>query len=257
MKKIARGKRKSGSFYYLINSRYISRYLVSFIIFIGIQNPNVLTVFSFLLIILSSFLMFVVGKDIFLNRIIIALIIELSFLFNCAKGQLARKLEKTSMFSKWLGRYFNRIGEMILYFAIGYVTWFIYGHFYYFVFGLTIGYLFTFNTLIYSIRDWVIYKEIEANGFSFKSSNNKNNINKYKIIGKKLIKNKKLFKLLSIIFFYLNVGIGERYLYPIFFILLNRTDIMLIMLLPLTIIRNVNVFLINMKKIETNRVNVV
>ncbi len=240
-----KGKRKSKSFYYLINSKYISRYFVLFIISIGIKNSNILTVFSFSFIIIASFFLLAFKQEIFLNRVIIALIIELSFLFSCARGQLAGKLNKTSMYGTWLSRHLNRIGEMILYFVLGYITWFIYGHFIYFVFGFAIGYLFTFNTLIHSICDWVIHIEIDDNVSPVKFF-----IHKNLIIGKKIIENKKLYKLLSIMFFYLNIGIGERYLYPIFFILINRTDIMLILMLPLTVLRVINGFFINMKKIK-------
>jgi len=35
----------------------------------------------------------------------------------------------------------------------------------------------------------------------------------------------------SLIFFYLNIGIGERYLYSIFFTIVNRIDTMLVILL--------------------------
>jgi len=50
-------------------------------------------------------------------------------------------------------------------------------------------------------------------------------------------KRKAVFSVLSKVFFFLNFGIGERYLYLSFFIILNRVDIMLYISTFLTTLR--------------------
>jgi hypothetical protein len=195
-----------------------------------------------------------------MNRIIIVLLIEISFIFDTFDGQLARVLKKISLFGAWLDIYLDRIGEMVLYTTIGYVTWKNHDHFIYLIIGLSTGFLFTYYTIIFSLKDSVVYEENRNNDGKVKTTSERKGesheqTKSKKIIGKKLLKNDFLLKILSIAFFYLNIGLGERYLYPIFFILINRTDIMLPIVIVLIFLRAGNKTLLLSQRLKRNDSN--
>jgi len=73
------------SFFSLENSRFISKPLVPLLAAVGVRNPNMGT--------LSSF---------------VVLAVEASFALDCADWQLARMLKKSSVFGAWLGKYLDR-----------------------------------------------------------------------------------------------------------------------------------------------------
>jgi len=261
---VYRGKRRPDSFYQFITSKYISKPLVPLLIKLGFRNPNSVTIISFLLLTASSILLLILPLSNAVNRIIIAVLIEVSFILDLSDGQLARVLKKTSLFGAWLDKYLDRAGEMVLYTAIGYVTWKLQGNFIYFIMGLSTGFLFTYYTIIYSLKDSIFFEEIKKNNFGLDSTteiapsagsdeavNKKtNNKSKNKILGKNFFTDKLFFKIVSIAFFYLNIGLGERYFYPIFFILINKTDIMLPIVLVLIFLRAGNVTLLLSRRIK-------
>jgi len=258
-----RGKNRPDSFYEFITATFISRPLVAFMARIGIKSPNSITVVSFVLIIVSCVLIVLWPAAALIKRIIIALLIEISFILDSSDGQLARVLKKTSFFGSWLDKYLDRIGEMALYMCIGYVVWQTKGHFIFFIMGISIGYLFTYYTIIYSVKDSVELEGLKRDGF-FKGEMNKTSAdekdtdmrigrkknNKKNVLGKKFFKDKTIYSILAVAFFYLNLGSGERYLYPIFFILINRTDIMLPIVLTLIFLRAGNVTMILARRIK-------
>ncbi len=255
-------KSRPDSFYEYITSKYISKPLIPLFIKLGLRNPNSVTVISFLLLIAASALLLKPPQFHLMNRIIVVLLIEISFIFDASDGQLARILNKTSLFGAWLDVYLDRIGEMVLYTTIGYVTWKIHGHFIYLIIGLGTGFLFTYYTIIFSLKDSVVYEEIRNNyGKLISTSERKGKSHEQakskKIVGKRLLKNDLLLKTLNIAFFYLNMGLGERYLYPIFFILINRTDIMLLIVITLIFLRAGDKTLLlsqRLKKYDSNNI---
>ena len=143
----------SGSFYLFITQRFISRPLVPFLIKLGIKNPNAVSIFSFILILISSALLLFLDQNSVINRIIAALLIELSLIFDCTDGQIATHLNKETLFGGWFDTYVDRIGEMVLYTVIGYITWMFYGSFIYFILGVFTGYLFTYYSIMSSQKD--------------------------------------------------------------------------------------------------------
>ncbi len=267
---IVKGKSRPDSFYDYLTSRFLAKPLSPVLIALGIKNPNAVTVVSFLILIAASVLLIMGKSGLVWGRVIIAFLIQLSFTLDCADGQIARVLGKTSLFGAWFDKYLDRLGEMMLYTAIGYATWQTKGNNIYFFFGLFIGFSFTMYTLLFTLRDGTFYEEIKKNGFKQPedrqektnhendghqevriASDQKQDKNKKSgLVGRRLLKNSGIAGILPYLFFYLNIGTGERYFYPILFTLLNKTDIMLIIVSVLVFLRTSNVFLIQRKKLK-------
>jgi len=258
-KHIHKGGNRPESFYSFFTSRYISKPLVPFLIKMGIKNPNIITIVSFLILLFASSLILLLKQKNLNNRIIISLLIEISFILDCADGQIARFLNKKSLFGGWLDKYLDRIGEMVLYTIIGYYSWLNFGHFIYLVLGVIIGYLFIYYSLLYAEKDSVFYEEIKISNYDLSKYFNKpkKDVEKSKkIFGKRFLKNNTLYNVISIMFFYLNIGMGERYFYPIIFILINRTDIMLVIVFILFFLRSMNVTSLLIRQIINNKIGV-
>ncbi len=252
-KKIHKEGRIPDSLFSYFTSQYVSRALVPLLIRLGIKNPNTVTMISFLLMISASVMLLLMDINTFLNRLVIAALIEISFIFDCADGQVARVLNKTSITGGWLDRYLDRIGEMALYSIIGWVSWFRYGSVLYFLAGILLGYMFTYYSLSYSIKDSIFLEVLvkEGEGEFIKPAEKSK-----KILGKRLLGRGKFVDILSKLFFFLNIGMGERYLYPIFFILIDRLDLMLIILTFLFTMRTINKNLMLFSRIKRNKIGV-
>ena len=267
-KYIFKGNKRPESFYDFITSRFIAPPLVKLLVRVKLKNPNIITIMSFVFILFASILILKLSLNGIINRVLITLLIELSFIFDCVDGQLARKIDKTSLFGAWLDKYLDRFGEIFLYSAIGYITWKYSNNIIYFILGISLGFLFVYYSMIWTMKDAVLFESSKTNNSKDDSKNLvekkliNNNLNKEalgsfkkrhkKIIGKNIFKNNKFFHIFSYLLFFLNIGIGERYLYPIFFILINRTDIMLIIISVLFSLRSINVTLIIANKLKTS-----
>lgn len=246
----------AGSFYLFITHRFISRHLVPLLIKLGIKNPNVVSVFSFILILISSALLLLLDQHSVSNRIIAAFLIEFSLIFGCADGQIARHLNKETLFGGWLHTYVDRIGEMVLYTLIGYITWMFYGSFIYFILGVFTGYLFTCYSIMSSQKDSLFLGEIMNNKYQgeFISKIKPEEMKKQRVLFKKrFLVNNTFRKIITGIFFFLNIGTGERYFYPVVFIILNKTNIMLIIVSVLFTIRAVTASFITVSDIMRNK----
>lgn len=243
------------SYFGLFTNRFIAKPIVPFLIRLGIQNPNTVSILSFILMIISAGLLLLLNSRHFINRVIVVALIEVSFVLDCSEGQIARVLNKKSLFGAWFNRYLDRIKEMALYSVIGYFTWISFGSFIYFIMGVLIGFLFNYYSLIHAEKDSVYYEEIKKNENELvTASQSKSNKKRYKIIGKTFFKNSTYNQILSMSFFFLNIGIGERYFYPVAFILLKRTDIMLIIVLILFFLRAINWTFMLTKQIVHNTI---
>ena len=267
-KYIFKGNKRPESFYDFITSKFIAPPLVQLFVKVKLKNPNIITIISFIFILFASFLILKLSLNRLINRVLISLLIELSFVFDCVDGQLARKIDKTSLFGAWLDKYLDRFGEIFLYSTIGYITWVYSNNIIYFVLGIYLGFLFVYYSMIWTMKDEVLFEspKAEKSKTESKKIDQKKLLNKdsnsqtleylrsdhNKIIGKSIFKDSKFFHIFSYLFFFLNIGVGERYLYPIFFILINRTDIMLIIISVLFSLRSMNVTLIIANKLKTS-----
>ncbi len=273
---IVKGKSRPDSFYDYLTSRFLAKPLSPVFIALGIRNPNLVTVVSLMILVAASALLVMGKTGSVRGRVMIAFLIQLSFTLDCADGQIARVLKKTSLFGAWFDKYLDRLGEMMLYTAIGYAAWQTQGNSIYFFFGLFIGFSFTMYTLLFTLRDGAFYEDIKKNGFKklddtpektnpenggrweetgssteYATSNQKQGKKKKRgLVGRRLLKDSGIAGILPYLFFYLNIGTGERYFYPILFTLLNRYDIMLIIVSVLVFLRTSNVFLIQRKKLK-------
>jgi len=253
-----RGRRPESFFEYII-ARFLSKPLVPLLIKAGIRQPNVISVFSFIMILFSSALLLQLKPESLLNRIIIAVTIELSFILDCSDGQVARALNKTSMFGGWLDKYLDRIGEMVLYTAIGYITWMRSGYIIYFILGFSTGFLFTYYSLIWALKDSVFLEELRSNEYDlkrYKINKEKGTSTAKRMLGKRFLKKNTFTDILSAVFFFLNIGMGERYFYPILFIILDKLHLMLIIVSVLFFIRSMNVTFILMKHIYKDNIGI-
>lgn len=258
---IHKSGRRPESFYSFITSRFVSRPLVTLLIRLGIRSPNTVTILSFIILVFSIVLILTGRLGSLRQRIIISGLIEFSFILDCSDGQVARLLKKTSLFGGWLDKYLDRIGEMFMYSSIGFVTWDIYGNFIYFILGVFTGFMFTYYSLVWATKDSVFLEEIRQNKFDFsiygqKMSNSKNDQSRKIIVGKRILKKSLTTEILSDVFFFLNIGMGERYFYPILFVLINKTNFMLYIVSVLIFLRSMNVTFISRRRILENKVGV-
>lgn len=260
VEKAHKGGRRPESFYTYITARFLSRSFVPILIKIGIRQPNAISVLSFAMVLTSAVLfLFLEPKPLF-NRIAIALLIEFSFILDCSDGQVARTLNRITLFGGWLDKYMDRIGEMFLYTVIGYVSWMRFGHFLYFILGFSTGFLFTYYSLIWAMKDSVFLEELRNSDYNLeryrvRENERKGKINR-RVLGRRFLKKNTLSDVLSMVFFFLNIGMGERYFYPILFIILNRTDLMLIVVSVLFFMRSMNVTFILIRQIMRGKIGV-
>lgn len=217
----------AASYYHHLLARNITPGITIFFKNIGLTNPNLVTFFSFLLLLISSLM--VINLRLLNNvyyRISIACIIQLSIILDFVDGQLARITGRSSRFGAWYDRVSDRFGEFIIFVSCGYVAWQVYGNILLLFLGIITGYGLSIFTITITLSESILLDNIETLIMINKNKKNKrkniNNISKNQKRRKKMITS-----VLSKIFFFLNFGIGERYLYLSFFILINRIDIML------------------------------
>lgn len=226
------------SYYDYLVSRFVAPYFTLFFKKIGMHNPNRVTLISFLFILSASAMVLLQPLlESLLYRIVIAVVIQLSFIFDCSDGQLARITGRSSRLGAWLDRILDRVGEFLIFSCFGYMAWQRYGSILYFFLGVITGYSLTLFTMAMTISDSVYLDNRERISVA---KNEKEKEAKKEIAGRNSEKKKRKRKLLSILsklFFYLNFGIGERYLYLSFFILIRRVDIMLFISSSLTVLR--------------------
>jgi phosphatidylglycerophosphate synthase len=210
------------SFYDFLMAKYITPYFSHFFKRLKIHNPNYVTFFSFFLILLSSAMLLNTQLISSLYyRLVLALTIQLSFILDQADGQLARILQKTSMRGAWLDRLLDRVGEFIIFLSCGIVAWIQTGYLYFLILGLCTGYALSAYTAAMTISDSILMRYAHAvRGIQITTSHRKNPV-------KKDFSKSRILSVLSKLFFFLNFGIGERYLYLSFFIVINRMDLML------------------------------
>lgn len=218
------------SFYDYLVSRYIAPFFTLFIKGIGVKNPNIVTLLSFLLILLSSFLVMRMNYlTNFYYRLLIALVIQFSFILDCSDGQLARILGRSSKIGAWMDRILDRVGEFLVFTCFGFAAYFLYGKKYFIALGMLTGYMLAAFTLAMSLGDSLLlenFKRVKA--FIKKGDNPESSSSSFK-------------DLLSKIFFFLNFGIGERYLYLSFFILINNIGLMLYITSFLSLTRTIGI----------------
>lgn len=224
----------SESYYDQLICWYIAPFFTLFAKKIGVKNPNTLTFVSFFLMLASCAL--VLYRQAFAGiyyRIVIALLIQLAFIIDCSDGQLARITGRMSKLGAWLDRLLDRIGEFAIFTVCGVLAWWQTEQMLFVILGLVTGYGLTAFSLAMAVSDSCIVGQITK----------MREIEKEKIKGEAVkgdepqSKKKKFILVVSRVFFFLNFGIGERYLYLSFFILLNRLDIMLFITSFLVVLR--------------------
>jgi phosphatidylglycerophosphate synthase len=223
------------SYYDYLISRYIAPFFTLFFKKIGTKNPNSITYYSFALMIIPSIMViFHTLLDSIFFRIGIAFLIQVSFALDCSDGQLARIIGKTSKHGAWLDKILDRIGDFLIFTCYGFTAWQQYGALRFLFLGLITGYGLSIFTMALSLSDRVQYENLDT----LEALQEKNikresphNTNEHKE------KKKQFFSIIKKIFFFLNFGIGERYLYLSFFVLINRIDVMLYITAFLTTLR--------------------
>jgi len=226
---IMKGGTNTESFYEYLLSKYIAPYFTILFKKIGIENPNFITFISFFIIILAGILTLYMNENSsFVYRLTIALLIQFSFIFDCSDGQLARLINRTSKLGAWLDRIFDRVGEFFIYFIFGLVAYRLYNRLIFLDLGIITGFCLSIFTLSMVASTSIIYSN-KVNELMNSNNKEKSNLDKDNNKRNKKVTRRKdnILFILSRIFFFLNFGIGERYLYLSFFILISRIDIML------------------------------
>jgi phosphatidylglycerophosphate synthase len=238
---VHKGNALPDSLFSIVNSKFISRPVVPLLAAAGIKNPNAVSVTSFVVLLLACALLLFLDMGNVINRIVVALVVEFSFMLDCADGQLARMLKKSSPFGAWLDKYLDRIGELVFYTALGLYAWIKYDRIVFFLMGLSTGYLFSFFTYIYALR-FMILAESPQKKKQPKPEQETAKGKKKITLGKKLFKGKAIRKYAFYGLFFFNLGMGERYLYPIVFLILDRLDLMIPIVFFLFLLRVVSMF---------------
>ncbi len=246
---ITKGGANTESFYDFLISKYIAPQFTFLLSACGVKRPNNITLMSLVLLLAAAFMVLFTGM---LNavwyRAVIAVLIQFSFIFDCSDGQLARITGTTSKLGAWLDRLSDRLGEFIIFSFFGYSTWKITGQVVFLYLGVVTGYGLAIFTLAMSLAESIRFDniegmirirrshaEIERIKHHEETDRSGGNHNPEEPDSEKAggaaadgqRKKRKIVEVAPKIFFFLNFGIGERYLYLSFFIVLLRPDIML------------------------------
>ncbi len=284
---ITKGGANTESFYDFLISKYIAPHFTFLFKACGVKNPNIITLMSVGLLLTASFMvLFIDMLGSIWYRAAIAVFIQLSFIFDCSDGQLARITGKSSKLGAWLDRLSDRLGEFIIFTFFGYTAWRVTGHIVFLYLGLVTGYGLAVFTLAMSLAESVRYDNIDSmiqihskqaetqkNRYIEETAGSSKKRKQDEYSGKKAgddtedessskkidedredgpsvgnnreetagsqgnrVK-RKIVEIAPKIFFFLNFGIGERYLYLSFFIIILRPDIMLYISSFLTVLR--------------------
>lgn len=231
---------KTESFYDFLISRYVAPHLTIFLKIVGIKNPNLISILSFVFILIPGVLILNIHRLENLDyRIIIAVLIQLSFILDCSDGQLARIVGKTSKLGAWLDKVFDRVGEFFIFTLFGIAAWWQSGIIIFLFLGIVTGYALSGFTLAMALSDsekLMNLKKVRMTREVKKKEENDDIETR-----QTRFRDTKFAYILTRVFFFLNFGIGERYLYLSFFIMLNRADIMLLITSFLSLLRFISI----------------
>ena len=238
------------SLFSIVNSKFISKPIVPLLAAVGIKSPNAVSVSSFIILLLACALLLLLDMDNVVNRIVVAFVVEFSFMLDCADGQLARMLKKSSPFGAWLDKYLDRIGELVFYTVLGLYAWMKYDRIVFFLMGLSTGYLFTVFTYLYALR-FMILSESPRKKRQPKPEQEPVKGKRKFSFGKAYFKGKAIRTYAFYGLFFFNIGMGERYLYPIVFLVIDRIDLMIPIVCFLFLMRVVSMFGIHYKSLKS------
>ena len=107
---------KTDSFYYDLISRYVTPVFTKLFFRRNKARANLATGVSFLLILFTSLLILRVEQFHNLSyRLVVALVVQLSFIIGASRGNLDNKTGKVSKAAVWLGRFSDRLGEFTIF----------------------------------------------------------------------------------------------------------------------------------------------
>lgn len=107
-------KQKDGWWATIFSGR-IANIFLSFVADIEWLSPNMVTTFSLFVCIIACVYILNGGTK---NLITAAFLIQLSFIFDCLDGQIARYRNKGSNFGAWYDRVTDRVKDFLIYFSI-------------------------------------------------------------------------------------------------------------------------------------------
>jgi len=219
--------RKPDSFFSRLAIKHLSGPFANVLLGFGVKNANTTTVGSFCISVTAAAALLLLDQNHFFNRASVAFLLALSLLFECAFGEIAGRCSDTPLFAKWLRHYLGRTAEMALYSTLGYFGWQSYGHFHFFIFGISSGFLFTYLSIIYAERDSILLEEIKKS--------------EYRSAGRTgdSCRERPPPTCLTRTLFYFPMGKAERHMMPVLFLLCGRIDILLFVVFHLSIIQSV------------------
>jgi hypothetical protein len=230
---------KTDSFYQDLIFRHISPFFSELFFRLKKIRTNHVTAASFLLIIIASLLILCVEQ--FHNisyRILVALIVQLSFIIGASRGNLENKAGKVSKASVWLGRFSDRLGEFTIFVCCGIRVWRMNGAPLSLFLGIAAGYNFTFHTLAWALRDGLLMSASNVPLFvTSRPPPGNQSVGETSTPVKKTGTGGVLSKQSTII----KLGVGECYLCLSLFILTNRLDIMLFITFFISALRVIKV----------------
>lgn len=245
--------------YSSITRRIIVRHFSKVLIWTGVKNPKAITASSFILTLAASNLIFMNGFENWLYVIIISVLIVISPLLGSSSSQIAQSLHKQSLYGAWLDKYLRKIGDMVLYTMIGYQSWLYFDRFIYFILGICVGYLLSYIFITSTLKKSVFLSEIKKDGYETHGINPRRSQER---AGKQhgaisaAAHGGRVAKFLGRVLFGVKISMDVWYLLTVVFILLRRTDIVLIFLSALFVVRSFAVTIYTVREIKVNEIGV-
>jgi hypothetical protein len=219
--------RQPGSFFSSLAVKHLSRPFAGILTGFGVKNANATTVGSFSISVAAAVALVLLDQNQYLNRVAVAFLLTLSLLFQFAFGEIAVRYGDKPLFANWLHHYLGRTAEMALYSTLGYFGWRSYGHFYFFIFGVFPGFLFTYFSIIHAERDSIFLEDVKKN--EYRSAGDTGDS----------FRDQPPPACLTRILLYFPMGKAERYLIPALFLLCGRIDILLFAVFQLSIMQSI------------------
>ncbi len=239
--------------------RRIAKLVSLLVIRAGVKDPKPVAVGSFFLVLAASTLIFVFGFENWLFVIVVSALLVVSSVLGLSVSRIAEDLKKRFLYDEWLDMYLKRIGGMVLYTVIGYQSWFYFDRSVYFILGICIGYMLSFSLLTRTLKKSVFLSEIKKEGYETHGINprcSQERAGKQHGAISADVRGGRVAKFLGRVLFGVKISMDVWYLLTVVFILLRRTDIVLIFLSALFVVRSFAVTIYTVREIKVNEIGV-
>jgi len=227
----------------------------------GVKDLKPVAVGCFFLVIASSAFHFVFGFESWLFVIVVSLLLVISSLLGLSIIRITENLKKRFLYDEWLHLYPKRIGGMVLYTVIGYQSWLYFDRVVYFILGICIGYMLSYSFLTQTLKNSVFLSEIKKDGYETEGINSRwpqKRAGKHPGVASSTTgTRRKVTGFFRHVLFGVHISMDVWYLLTVVFILFRRTDILLIFLSTLFLVRSVAATIYTVREIKVKEMGVI